>query len=59
MTASSDPNEYKYSGNSIAFDAREIFSLSDDRAFGQKAIMFGADMSLSVPDDNKKWYFNS
>ena len=54
LTASRDPNKNKYFGDSIAFDKHKSFSLSDGHAFVQKVIILGADMSLSLPDDNKK-----
>ena len=37
----------------------ESFSLSDGNRFGKNAIIFSANMSSSMHDDNKKKYFNS
>ena len=38
----------------IGFNAGESFSLSDGNRFGKNAIIFSANMSSSMHDDNKK-----
>ena len=49
-TKYTDSDKYRYSGYGIGFNARSQFSWSDGT--WDKNI-FGADMSLSVHDDNK------
>ena len=52
-----DPNEYKYSGYGIRFDAHASFSLSEGSGFCKNVIVFGVDMSSSVHFDNRKKIF--
>ena len=46
-------DNYKYSGYGIRFDRRSIFSFLSG-GFGQKVLIFGADMSSPIHVDNKK-----
>ena len=48
-----DIDKYQYLGYGLAFDRKSSFSFSGGR-FGQNILIFGADMSSSVHDDNKK-----
>ena len=52
LTKNADTDKYKYSGYCIGFDSRSEF-LFTYRNMGRNVIIFGADMSLSVPVDNK------
>ena len=52
----SDPDKYKYSGCGIGFIVTGAFPLSHGSGFDKNVIMFGADMSSSVPIDNWKKY---
>ena len=49
-----DPDENKYSGYGIGFDARGSVLLSDGKKFGKNVIIFGTDMSPLTHIDNKK-----
>ena len=53
LTKSADPGKYGYTGYGIGFKARSRFSLPDG-SLGKNVIIFGADVSSSVHDDNKK-----
>ena len=55
LTKIVNPDNYKYSGYGIGFDAHRSFSLSDSSAFGKNVTIFGADTSSSVhiDDENK------
>ena len=53
MTKNADIEKYKYPGYGIGFDRRSSFSLTGC-GFGQKVLIFGADMSTSIHIDNKK-----
>ena len=52
LTKNADIDKNKYSGYGIGFDRRGTFSVGN--GFGQNVIIFGVDMSSSVPIDNKK-----
>ena len=52
LTKNTDIDKNKYSGYGIGFDRRGTFSVGN--GFGQNVIIFGVDMSSSVPIDNKK-----
>ena len=52
LTKSADLEKCKYNGRSIGFDSRSEF-LFTDRRKGRNVIVFGADMSSSVPIDSK------
>ena len=52
LTTNADPDKYKYSGYDIRFDSRSEFSFTDG-GMGKNVIIFGADMSSSVYNDNK------
>ena len=58
LTKHPNINQYKYSGYSIGFDGKWIFSLGNK--IGRNATNFGVDM-ISPPhiDNKKKIYFNS
>ena len=51
-----DISEYKYPGYGIEFDGKGAFSYPSG-GFGNNAIIFGVDISLSVHVDNKKIQF--
>ena len=58
-TKNADIIKYKYSGYGIGFGGKMAFS-HPSIGFGNKAIIFGVDMSSSVHVDNKKdMYFSS
>ena len=48
-----DSDKYKYSGCGVVFDSSSEF-LFTDGSMGKNVIIFGADISSSVHDDNKK-----
>ena len=52
LITNADPDKYKYSGYDIRFDSRSEFSFTDG-GMGKNVIIFGADMSSSVYNDNK------
>ena len=52
LTKNKDIDQYKYSGYGIGLDRKGTFSVSN--RFAKKCIIFGADMSSSVHNDNKK-----
>ena len=52
LTKNADPDKCSYSGYAISFDVRRTFSLPNG-GFGEKVIIFGADMSSFVHVDNK------
>ena len=52
ITRNADPDKYKYSGYGIGFDSRSEFSFTDG-SIGRNVIIFGADVSSSVHDNNK------
>ena len=52
LTKNADLEKCKYNGRSIGFDSRSEF-LFTDRRKGRNVIVFGADMSSSVPIDRK------
>ena len=54
LSKNADPDKYKYSCFHLWFDASGRFSLSDGNGFGENAVIFCADMILSVNIDNKK-----
>ena len=51
LTTRVDIDRYKYSGYGIRFDRKEDISFGN--GFGRNCIIFGADMSNSVPANNK------
>ena len=53
LTKNADIEKYGYSGFSIGFDRRSSYSFPGGR-FCQIVLIFGADMSSSIPIDNKK-----
>ena len=53
LTKNADIDNYKYSGYGTGFDRRLSFSFPSS-GFGQNVLIFGADMSSSIPVDNKK-----
>ena len=53
FTTIADPNKHKYSGSVIVFDLSESLLLSDGIG-SDKNIIYGADMSSYVHNDNKK-----
>ena len=53
LTENADIDKYKYSGYGIGFDRHGEFSFGT-REFGRNCIIFGADLSSSLHDDNKK-----
>ena len=53
LTKNADIDRYGYSGYGIGFDRRTKFSFPSV-GFGQKILIFGADMSSSAHIDNKK-----
>ena len=53
LTKNADIDKYGYSGYGIGFDRKSSFSFPDG-GFGQNIIIFGVNMSSSVPFDNKK-----
>ena len=53
LTKNADFDKYGYSGYGIGFHRGSSFSFPGVR-FGQKALIFGADMSFSSHTDNKK-----
>ena len=53
LTKNPDIDNYKYSGYGIRFNRRSSFSFPSG-GFGQKVLIFGADMSSSIHVDNKK-----
>ena len=55
-TKNADVDKYKYFGYGIGFDGKGVFS-HPIGSFGNNAINFGADMSSSVHNDNKKRTF--
>ena len=56
LTKNADVDKYKYFGYGIGFDGKGVFS-HPIGSFGNNAINFGADMSSSVHNDNKKRTF--
>ena len=59
LSKNADADKYVYSGYGIEFDSRSLFSLTNF-ALGKNVIIFGVDLSTSVPIDNKKKrYLNS
>ena len=54
LTTNADSNKHKYSGYGIGFDASGSFSFSNGNGFGKNVIIFVADMSSSLHNDNKK-----
>ena len=52
LAKNADPNKYKYSGYSIGFDSRAQLLFKDGSA-GKHLIIFGANISSSVHNDNK------
>ena len=52
LSKNNDIDDYKYSGYSIGFDRKGMFSVDDGH--GRNCIIFGVDMSSSVHVDNKK-----
>ena len=56
LTNNADGDKNKYFGYGIGFDGKGVFS-HPTGSFGNNAIIFGADMSSSVHDDNKKRTF--
>ena len=52
LTKIVDADKEKYSGYGIGFDSRSEFSCTDG-SMGKNVIIFGADMSASVLNDNK------
>ena len=52
LTKNADIEKYKYSGYGIGLDRRSSFSFTGG-GFGQKVLIFGADMSTSIHIDNK------
>ena len=55
ITKNTDVDKYKYSGYGIGFDGKGVFT-HPTGSFGNNAIIFGVDMSLSVHIDNKEEY---
>ena len=53
LTKNADIDKYKYSGHGIGFDRHSEFSFGT-RGFGRNYIIFGADLSSSSYDNNKK-----
>ena len=53
LTKNADIEKYKYSGYGIGFDRRSSFSFPSG-GFGQNVLIFGADMSSSTHNNNKK-----
>ena len=53
LTKNADIDKYKYFEYGIGFDTRETSSFPSG-GFGCNVIIFGVDMSSSVPLDNKK-----
>ena len=53
LTKNADIDNYKYSGYGIVLDRHGEFSF-DTRGFGRNCIIFGADLSSSSYDNNKK-----
>ena len=53
LTKNVDLDKYKYSGYSIGFDSCSEFSFADG-SFGNRVIIFGADMSSSLHIDDKE-----
>ena len=58
LTKNAGIEKYKYSGYGIGFDRRSSFSFTSG-GFGQKVLIFGADMSTSIHIDNKKRHISS
>ena len=54
LTTNADSNKNKYSGYGIGFDASGSFSFSNGNGFGKNILIFVADMSSSLHNDNKK-----
>ena len=54
LTKNGDFDKYKYSVYGIGFDACGSFSLSDSSGFSKNIIIFGADMSSFLHDDNRE-----
>ena len=52
ITKNTDIDKNKYSGYGIGFDRRGVHLLPDG-SFGRNVVIFGGDMSSSVPVDNK------
>ena len=52
LVKNADIGRYKYSGYGIGFDRHGTFSVAN--GFGKNKIIFGADISSSVPVYNKK-----
>ena len=52
LTKNVDIEKYKYSGYGIGFDRKSSFSFPSGE-FGQNVLIFGADMSSSIYNDNK------
>ena len=53
LTKNADPDKNKYSSYGLLFDSRSEF-LFTDGSMGKNVIIFGANMSTSVPIDNKR-----
>ena len=53
LTKNADSNKCKYGGTGIGFDSFLEFLLKVG-SMGRNVIIFGADMSLSVKNDNKE-----
>ena len=53
LTKNADIEKYKYSGYGIGFNRRSSFSFPSG-GFGQNVLIFGADMSSFIHNDNKK-----
>ena len=53
LAKNADPDKYSDSGCEILFDIRGSFSLKFG-VFSRNVIIFGADMSWTVHNDNKK-----
>ena len=53
LTKNADKDKDKYSGYVMGFDNYGTFSLSNGSVFGRYLIIFGADMSSFVHDNNK------
>ena len=52
LTKNTDPDKCKYSAYDTGFGSRSKL-LFTDGSYGKNVIIFGADMSSSVHDDNK------
>ena len=52
LTNNGNPNKYCYSGYGIGFDSHSLFSILN-LDWGKNDIIFGVDMSSSVPANNE------